>query len=132
MTLDGALSSRSISRPLFTQEDLEMIDDNVVVNERLEMSNLPEQRKGIQINPEIRLDFVLSALIALFMGGYFLFTSGSKQESRYARVELQIDNLKLDQQRQDEQAREKDNRLWEKLNAMDGKLDRYLELRNRQ
>ena len=128
MTLDGALSPKPISRPLFPEEDLEMPDE-AVVNERIEMSNLPEQRRGIQVNPEIRLDFVLSALTALLMGGYFMFTSGTAYENRQARAEIQIDNLKADQQRQDDQAREKDNRLWEKLNAMDQKLDRSLELR---
>lgn len=129
MTLDGALSPKPISRPLFPEEDLEMPDD-AVVNERIEMSNLPEQRRGIQVNPEIRLDFVLSAVVALVMAGYFMFRSGSAYENRQARVEIQIDNLKVDQQRQDDQAREKDNRLWEKLNIMDQKLDRSLELRS--
>ena len=97
------------------------------------MSRLPEipQRKGLQINPEIRLDFVLSALIALLMGGYFMFKTGSIYESRQTSTELEIKMLKEDQKRQDQEARDKDNRLWDKLSKIDEKLDRIASQRGR-
>lgn len=113
---------------LFAEGDLDFLNERSEMEE-FQMSRLPEipQRKGLQINPEIRLDFVLSALIALLMGGYFMFKTGSVYESRQTATELEIRILKEDQKRQDEEARDKDNRLWDKLSKIDEKLDRIAD-----
>lgn len=113
---------------LFAAGDLDFLNERQEMEE-FEMSRLPElrERKGLQINPEIRLDFVLSALIALLMGGYFMFKTGSVYESRQTATELEIRMLKEDQKRQDEEARDKDNRLWDKLSKIDEKLDRIAD-----
>lgn len=113
---------------LFAAGDLDFSNERQELEE-VEMSQLPElrERKGLQINPEIRLDFVLSALIALLMGGYFMFKTGSVYESRQTATELEIRMLKEDQKRQDGEARDKDNRLWDKLSKIDEKLDRIAD-----
>ena len=113
---------------LFAEGDLDFLNERSEMEE-FQMSRLPEvrERKGLQINPEIRLDFVLSALIALLMGGYFMFKTGTVYESRQTATELEIKMLKEDQKRQDQEARDKDNRLWDKLSKIDEKLDRIAD-----